>query len=440
MEDRWHEVLDGAAARARGARLADHGHAALAVRRRAGVPERDDRASAGRSCPTRSSATCSASTARRPAEIDPDVAAKVLASPRAEQLAHEEHGLDLGGRPRALRRRDQRRAAAAADDAPGGAGRGDARAARATAAPRRRDTRSSTLVAGLVERDLARGRDPGARAARCARHADERCSRDVDAVVFDVDGTLLHASDPSGVQRRAPDPPARSRRSSASAPAAGRILFFTNGTGRPPADGRRRPARRSASRCADEEYHEPRRRRSPLDRPQAPRARSVLVLGGHGVVAPLTGSGRYRWSTRRAGGRRRRARRLGRRLTYAALRAACDSVWAGAPLLATSTAAVFSVNGGRPRAGRARSSPASARRPAPARSRWASRRRSRSARCAACSACRRARTLVVGDDLALEIAMAQPPRQPDGARPHGHLVGSRTSARRGTRPPPSFRT
>ena len=67
-----------AAARARRARLADHGHAALAVRRRPGVSERHDRRALVAGCRTRSSATCSASTARLPAEIDPDVQARVL--------------------------------------------------------------------------------------------------------------------------------------------------------------------------------------------------------------------------------------------------------------------------------------------------------------------------------------------------------------------------
>ena len=56
----------------------------------------------------------------------------------------------------------------------------------------------------------------------------------IDAVVFDVDGTLLHANDPGGVAARGRSraPPTRSP---ASRAAGRRVLFFTNGTGRPPA-------------------------------------------------------------------------------------------------------------------------------------------------------------------------------------------------------------
>ena len=70
LEDRWDDVLDGAAAGARGARLADHGHAALAVRRRAGVPQRDDRralvADAGRGREVRARAVRPAAGRARP--------------------------------------------------------------------------------------------------------------------------------------------------------------------------------------------------------------------------------------------------------------------------------------------------------------------------------------------------------------------------------------
>ena len=64
----------------------------------------------------------------------------------------------------------------------------------------------------------------------------------VEAVVFDMDGTLLHANDPSGVQGAHPIAGAieaveRVRRSGR------RVLFFTNGTGRPPAQYGGRPTR-----------------------------------------------------------------------------------------------------------------------------------------------------------------------------------------------------
>jgi NagD protein len=165
----------------------------------------------------------------------------------------------------------------------------------------------------------------------------------IDAVVFDVDGTLLHAHDPGGVRGATPVPGAvetveRVRRSGR------RVLFFTNGTGRPPAEYAA-DLRSVGFALADEEFMNPAvvaarwiARRHP--------GRTVLVLGSAGVSDPLRESGLQvveasqpavadvvlvGWDTV---------------LTYDALRAACDSIWAGAPLLATSTAPVFSVNGG----------------------------------------------------------------------------------------------
>jgi ribonucleotide monophosphatase NagD (HAD superfamily) len=72
----------------------------------------------------------------------------------------------------------------------------------------------------------------------------------------------------------------------------------------------------------------------------------VLVLGGPGVVGPLRDRGVE--VIEAAEPRKADLVLVGwdDTLTYAALRAACESVWAGAPLLATSTASVFSVNGG----------------------------------------------------------------------------------------------
>ena len=102
------------------------------------------------------------------AAIDPDVQAKVLASPRADDLAHEEHGLGVDGRPRALWRRDQRRAAAAADDAPGGADRGDARRAGRTRTRPARPARRAVRRPGRA-RPRER-RDPGARTAAPRAH------------------------------------------------------------------------------------------------------------------------------------------------------------------------------------------------------------------------------------------------------------------------------
>lgn len=226
----------------------------------------------------------------------------------------------------------------------------------------------------------------------------------VEAVVFDVDGTLLHAHDPGGVVGAHPIPGAIE--AVARARASGRrVLFFTNGTGRPPAQYAD-DLRGVGFELADDEFMNPAvvaaryvARRHP--------GRSVLVLGGPGVVAPL----------RELGVETIDAAALARAdvvlvgwddtLSYAALRAACESVWAGAPLLATSTAAVFSVDGGRAPgwsgavvAGIRQTTGAKALtlgKPSPLALR---------------EMCRAlgvppARTLVVGDDLGLEIEMAR---------------------------------
>ncbi len=167
---------------------------------------------------------------------------------------------------------------------------------------------------------------------------------DVQAVVFDIDGTLLHATDPSGVRGAHPIPGAVE--AVARVRAAGRqVLFFTNGTGKPPAQAAA-DLRSLGFELSDDEYMNPAVVAARwIERRH--RGRSILVLGGAGVVAPL---------------RERDVEVIEAReprpadvvlvgwddtLSYAALRAACDSVWAGAPLLATSTASVFSVNGGR---------------------------------------------------------------------------------------------
>jgi len=222
----------------------------------------------------------------------------------------------------------------------------------------------------------------------------------IDAVVFDVDGTLLHSHDPGGV--RGAEPIAGAVEAVGRVRAAGRrVLFFTNGTGRPPA---RYAAdlRAVGLELADDEFMNPAvvaarwiARRHP--------GKSVLVLGGPGVVAPLHDLGietvagpadvvLVGWDDA---------------LTYAQLRAACESVWAGAPLLATSTAPVFSVSGG-PAPGWSGAVVAGIRqttgakaitlgKPSPAALREM---------CRALGTTPH-RTLVVGDDLGLEIVMAR---------------------------------
>ena len=249
----------------------------------------------------------------------------------------------------------------------------------------------------------------------------------IDAVVFDVDGTLLHANDPGGVVGAHPIPGAVE--AVAQARASGRrVMFFTNGTGRPPA---RYAAdlRALGFELADEEFMNPAvvaarylARRYP--------GRSVLVLGGAGVAAPLRDLGvetiegtepavadvvLVGWDDG---------------LTYAALRAACDSVWAGAPLYATSVAPVFSVNGG-PAPGWSGAIVAGIRQVTGAKAVTLG----KPAPLALREMCRAlgvpaTRTLVVGDDLDLEIEMARRAR----ARTALVLTGISTRADVAARP------
>ena len=98
------------------------------------------------------------------------------------------------------------------------------------------------------------------------------------------DGTLLHANDPSGP--RGAHPIAGAIETVERVRASGRrVLFFTNGTGRPPVQYAA-DIRALGFTIADEEFMNPAvvaarwiARRHP--------GKSVLVLGGPGVVAPL---------------------------------------------------------------------------------------------------------------------------------------------------------
>jgi HAD superfamily hydrolase (TIGR01450 family) len=246
----------------------------------------------------------------------------------------------------------------------------------------------------------------------------------IDAVVFDVDGTLLHATDPSGVAGAQPIPGAIE--AVARARAAGkRVLFFTNGTGKPPAVYAA-DLRALGFELADGEFMNPAvvaarwiARRHPGE--------PVLVLGGPGVVAPLRDLGieivdgvagvvLVGWDDA---------------LTYAQLRAACDSVWAGAPVLATSTARVFSVGGG-PAPGWSGAIAAGIRQTTGAKALTLGKPSPEALReiCRALGVPAK-RTLVVGDDLDLEIAMARRA----GARAALVLTGISTAADVDARPP-----
>jgi 4-nitrophenyl phosphatase len=226
----------------------------------------------------------------------------------------------------------------------------------------------------------------------------------IDAVVLDVDGTLLHANDPSGPRGAHAIPGAIETVQRLRASGRG-VLFFTNGTGRPPAQYAA-DIRAVGFTIADDEFMNPAvvaarwiARRHP--------GKSVLVLGGPGVAAPLRSLGIETISGAEPAVADVVLVGWDDVLTYAALRAACESIWAGAPLLATSTASVFSVDGGAA-PGWSGAIAAGIRQTTGTRAVTLG----KPSPIALREACRTlgvkpARTLVVGDDLELEIAMAR---------------------------------
>jgi HAD superfamily hydrolase (TIGR01450 family) len=227
---------------------------------------------------------------------------------------------------------------------------------------------------------------------------------DIDAVVFDVDGTLLHANDPGGV--RGAQPIAGAAETVDRVRASGRrVLFFTNGTGHPPA---RYAAdiRSLGFALADDEFMNPAVVAARFIARRYP-GRSVLVLGGPGVIATLRGLGIETIGAAEPALADVVLVGWDDVLTYAALRAACDSIWAGAPLLATSTATVFSVNGG-PAPGWSGAIVAGIRQTTGARAVTLGKPSPVALReiCRSLGV-RPSRTLIVGDDLELEIAMAR---------------------------------
>ena len=157
----------------------------------------------------------------------------------------------------------------------------------------------------------------------------------------------------------------------------------------------------------------------------------MLVLGGPGVVAPLRDLGIETIGAAEPALADIVLVGWDDVLTYAALRAACESIWAGAPLLATSTASVFSVNGGAA-PGWSGAVAAGIRQTTGARALTLG----KPSPVALREACRAlgvkpARTLVVGDDLELEIAMARR----TGARSALVLTGVGTREAAAARPP-----
>jgi NagD protein len=250
----------------------------------------------------------------------------------------------------------------------------------------------------------------------------------IDAVVFDVDGTLLHAADPSGVRRASPIAGAVETVERVRA-SGRRILCFTNGTGRLPAEyaadlaGLGFPIR-------PDEFMNPAVVAARWLARRHPGA-SVLVLGGPGVSGPVRDAGLR--VVDRAAPDVADVVLVGwdDGLSYGALRAACDSIWRGAPLYATSTAPVFAVAGG-PAPGWSGAIVAGIAKTTGVRARTLGKPDPVALR----EACRvlgtaPARTAVVGDDLQLEIAMARRA----GARALLVLTGISTAADAAAAPP-----
>jgi HAD superfamily hydrolase (TIGR01450 family) len=244
--------------------------------------------------------------------------------------------------------------------------------------------------------------------------------RDVDAVVFDIDGTLVHAADPGSVQgaKAVEDAAATLEHVRAS---GRRVLCFTNGTGRTPTDYVD-DLRAVGLPLGEGEFMNPAIVAAQWIARRHAGAR-VLVLGGPGVSDPLCERG---VEVVRDGSRPADVVLVGwdTSLAYEALRNACESVWAGAPLYATSTAPFFSVAGGRA-PGWSGAVAAGIRQTTSKRPVTLGKPSSRALQesCRAIGVDPR-RTLVVGDDLDLDIAMARRA----GARSALVLTGISTAA------------
>ena len=361
-----------------------------------------------------------------PGELDPAVTSAVLASPKAGQFQGEEQPPRPRRGARPPRRCHQRRVAAAADDAARGAGRRDAGGVTGgrggALAASRGDARRRPHAAAA-----ARARPEGARRARARQMS---LLSDIDAVVFDVDGTLLHANDPSGRARRAPD--RRRRRDRGARPRkrpARALLHERHG---PPAGAVRGGHPLPRLRDRRRGVHEPGRGRRALDRAPPPREVGARARRPRASSHRSHELGIETIARSGAGGRRRRARRLGRRdhLRRAARGLRVDL---------GGRAAARDLDGARSSRSTAGAAPG-----------WsgaiaAGIRQTTGARAvtlgkpspiALREMCRAlgvepARTLVVGDDLALEIAMARRA----GARSALVLTGVGTEAEAAACPP-----
>jgi HAD superfamily hydrolase (TIGR01450 family) len=165
-----------------------------------------------------------------------------------------------------------------------------------------------------------------------------------EAVIFDVDGTLVHAVGPGGL-KGAEVIPGAIEALTAVRDAGRRILVFTNGNGKRP-DQYVEDLNALGFPVDEREFINPAVVAASWIASEHPGA-AVLPVGGEGVTAPLDAAGVTR-VTAEQGGAEAEIVLIGwdETLTYTQLRAACSAVWGGATLLATSNAPRISVQGG----------------------------------------------------------------------------------------------
>lgn len=165
-----------------------------------------------------------------------------------------------------------------------------------------------------------------------------------EAVIFDVDGTLVHAVGPGGLKGAEVIPGAIEALTEVR-DGGRRVLVFTNGNGKRP-DEYVEDLNALGFPVGEREFINPAVVAARWIASEHPGA-SVLPVGGEGVTAPLDAAGVSRVDAESAGASADVVL-VGwdETLTYAQLRAACSAVWNGALLLTTSNAPRISVQGG----------------------------------------------------------------------------------------------
>lgn len=164
-----------------------------------------------------------------------------------------------------------------------------------------------------------------------------------EAVVFDVDGTLVHAVGPGGL-KGAHVIPGAIEALTAVRDGGRRVLVFTNGNGKTPAEFVE-DLNALGFPIGEREFINPAVVAAGWIAAEHPGA-SVLPVGGEGVTAPLEAAGVQMVAIDDGTAADLVLVGWDESLTYAQLRAACTAVWNGAPLLTTSNALVISVQGG----------------------------------------------------------------------------------------------